>query len=56
MRFVPSVMAWLTRDEVIPWLVALGFTTGFVHYLLDRAVYRMSDPEVRKAARGLLEG
>lgn len=56
MRFVPDVMAWLTRDEVIPWLVALGFTTGFVHYLLDRAVYRMSDPAVRKAARGLLEG
>lgn len=55
MRFVPSVMHWLTQAEIVPWLVALGFTTGFVHYLLDRAVYRLSDPAVRKAAAGLLE-
>ena len=55
MRFVPDVMAWLLRAEVVPWLVALGFVTGFVHYLLDRAVYRLSDPAVRKAASGLLE-
>ena len=44
-----------SRPSLVPWLVALGFTTGFVHYLLDRAVYRMSDPAVRKAAKGLLE-
>jgi hypothetical protein len=36
-------------------LVALGFATGFLHYWLDRAVYRLSDPAVRIAARGLLE-
>ena len=47
-------MAWLTQADLVPWLVALGFTTGFVHYLLDRAVYRLSDPAVREAARGLL--
>jgi len=34
--------------------VALGFSTAFIHYLLDRGVYRMSDPQVRSAARGLL--
>lgn len=56
MRIVPDLMSWLTRTEVVPWLIALGFTTGFVHYLLDRAVYRLSDAGVRKAARGLLEG
>lgn len=53
-RLVPGVMDWLTQDAVVPWLVALGFTTGFVHYLLDRAVYRFSDPAAREAARGLL--
>ena len=37
-----------------PALVALGFTTAFWHYWLDRAVYRFSDPRVRLAARGLL--
>ncbi|MDF1700558.1 MAG: hypothetical protein P1V36_05305, partial [Planctomycetota bacterium] len=53
-RFLPALMSWLTRADVVPWLVALGFTTGFVHYLLDRAVYRLSDPAVRSAASGLL--
>jgi len=39
----------------VPALVAIGFATGFVHYLLDRNVYRMSDPRVRCAASGLLD-
>ncbi|HEY2680809.1 MAG TPA: energy transducer TonB, partial [Candidatus Udaeobacter sp.] len=30
------------------------FATGFIHYLLDRSVYRMSDPRVRAAASGLI--
>jgi len=38
----------------VPALVATGFATGFVHYLLDRNVFRMSDPRVRAAAGGLL--
>jgi hypothetical protein len=38
----------------VPVLVALGFATGFIHYLLDRSVYRMSDPKVRMAASGLV--
>jgi hypothetical protein len=45
----------LRTSDWVPALVALGFATGFVHYLLDRSVYRMSDPRVRSAARGLLE-
>jgi len=44
---------WRTSSWV-PLLLALGFATGFVHYLLDRGVYRFSDPRVRAAARGLL--
>jgi TonB family protein len=38
----------------VPALVALGFATGFIHYLLDRSIYRMSDPRVRAAASGLI--
>ncbi len=45
----------LRTSSWAPALVALGFATGFAHYLLDRSVYRMSDPRVRTAARGLLE-
>ncbi len=44
----------LRTSSWVPALVALGFATGFMHYLLDRSVYRLSDPRVRAAARGLL--
>jgi len=44
----------LRESAWAPVLVALGFTTGFQHYWLDRAVYRFSDRRVRAAARGLL--
>jgi hypothetical protein len=44
----------LRTSSWVPALVALGFATGFIHYLLDRSVYRMSDPQVRAAARGLV--
>src|SRR6476646_8748954 len=33
---------------------SLSDSTGFIHYLLDRSVYRMSDPKVRAAASGLI--
>lgn len=50
-----GVLATGLRDSFwVPALVALGFSTAFIHYLLDRGVYRMSDPQVRSAARGLL--
>jgi hypothetical protein len=44
----------LRTSTWLPVLLALGFATGFIHYLLDRSVYRMSDPQVRAAARGLV--
>jgi hypothetical protein len=44
----------LRSSSWVPALVALGFATGFVHYLQDRNIYRMSDPRIRAAARGLL--
>lgn len=45
---------WLTSPAVLPWLLALGFATAFLHYLLDRAVWRLSHPAVRQAAAPLL--
>jgi TonB family protein len=49
-----ALSAQLRTSSWVPALLALGFATGFIHYLLDRSVYRMSDPQVRAAARGLL--
>jgi hypothetical protein len=53
-RIFGAFAAALRESSWVPALVALGFATGFSHYLLDRGVYRMSDPQVRAAARGLL--
>lgn len=52
---VPSIAEALSTSMWVPALIALGFVTAFLHYTLDRAVFRLSDPEVRTAARGLFE-
>ena len=54
-RIFGAIATGLRNSSWVPMLVALGFATGFIHYLLDRSVYRMSDPQVRLAARGLIE-
>ncbi len=53
-RIFGAIATGLRTSSWVPILVALGFATGFIHYLLDRSVYRMSDPQVRVAACGLL--
>jgi hypothetical protein len=53
-RIFGMVAAGLRTSSWVPTLLAAGFATGFVHYLLDRSVYKMSDPRVRSAACGLL--
>jgi hypothetical protein len=54
-RIFGAIAVGLRTSSWIPALVAAGFAVGFVHYLLDRSVYRMSDPQVRSAAWGLLD-
>jgi TonB family protein len=53
-RIFGALATQLRTSTWMPVLLALGFATGFIHYLLDRSVYRMSDPQVRVAARGLV--
>jgi hypothetical protein len=53
-RIFGAIATGLRTSSWVPALLALGFATGFVHYLLDRSVYRMSSPQIRTAARGLL--
>jgi hypothetical protein len=53
-RIFGAIATQLRTSSWVPALVALGFATGFIHYLLDRSVYRMSDPQVRAAALGLI--
>jgi TonB family protein len=53
-RIFGAFATQLRTSTWVPALLALGFATGFIHYLLDRSVYRMSDPKVRAAASGLI--
>jgi len=53
-RIYGALATGLRTSSWVPALVAIGFASGFVHYLLDRCVFRMSDPQVRVAASGLL--
>ena len=53
-RLFGELAVGLRESTWVPALVALGFATGFLHYWLDRAVFRFSRPAVRVAARGLL--
>src|SRR5207248_957325 len=53
-RIFGAIATQLRTSSWVPALLALGFATGFIHYLLDRSVYRKSDPQVRTAACGLI--
>ena len=53
-RIFGSLAVRLRTSTWLPALLAIGFATGFIHYLLDRSVYRMSNPQVRAAASGLI--
>jgi hypothetical protein len=54
-RIFGEAARWLRSSPFVPVLLALGFAAGFIHYLLDRAAFRFSSPDVRQAARGLLQ-
>jgi hypothetical protein len=54
-RIFGDAALWLRSSPFVPALLALGFASGFIHYLLDRAAFRFSSPDVRQAARGLLQ-
>ena len=53
-RIFGEAARWLRSSPFVPALLALGFASSFIHYLLDRAAFRFSSPDVRRAARGLL--
>jgi len=50
----PSFMYWLENSSFVTILVGVGLASGFLHYFMDRAVYRLSDAETRMSAKNLL--
>lgn len=53
-RIFGTIATALRTSSWVPVLIAFGFASGFIHYLLDRSIYRFSDPQVRAAASGLI--
>ncbi len=57
-RYGPQLFPFLTglldAPGLVPALTALGFASGFIHYAMDRSVFRFSNRDVRDAARALL--
>ena len=53
-QLFPSLIEWLQKSSWKTMLVGIGLASGFLHYFMDRAVYRFSDPETRNSAQQLL--
>jgi hypothetical protein len=53
-RIFGAFAVGLRSSTWVPALLAIGFASGFIHYLLDRCIFRFSNPQIRSAARGLL--
>ncbi|MEC8342512.1 MAG: hypothetical protein VXZ71_06575, partial [SAR324 cluster bacterium] len=41
----PKWWEWIQRQSWLTLVMVIGFSSGFIHYLMDRAVYRFSDPQ-----------
>ena len=52
----PYFMFWLENSSWVTILIGVGLASGFLHYFMDRAVYRLSDAETRISANDLLFG
>jgi len=52
----PSFMYWLENSSWVTILVGVGLASGFLHYFMDRAVYRLSDSETRMSVKNLIFG
>ena len=50
----PEWWEWIQRQSWLPLVMVIGFSSGFIHYLMDRAVYRFSDPQTRSVLKKLL--
>ena len=50
----PGWWEWIQRQSWLPLVMVIGFSSGFIHYLMDRAVYRFSDPQTRSVLTKLL--
>ncbi len=53
-KIFPNLIEWLRESDLVIFIMALGIATGFLHYWMDRSVYRISDQETGKVAKRLI--
>ena len=53
-KWWPGWWEWIQLQSWLPLVMVIGFSSGFIHYLMDRAVYRFSDPQTRSVLTKLL--
>jgi len=53
-KLLPELMEWLRKSDWVFFLMALGISSGFLHYWMDRAIYRLSDKETCIVVKKLL--
>ena len=51
----PEWWNWMQGQSWLPILLVIGFSSGFIHYLMDRAVFRFSNPQTRSVLTKLLD-
>ena len=52
-KLLPELMEWMEKSDWLIFLMALGIASGYLHYWMDRAVYRLSDKETCKVVKKL---
>jgi len=53
-KFMPNLIQFLRESNFATFFLGLGLSTGFLHYWMDRSVFRFSDQETCKSAKKLL--
>ena len=53
-KIFPDLMKWLWGSDCVLFFIALGISTGFLHYWMDRTVYRFSDKETSMVTKKLI--
>ncbi len=54
--WLPAFSQSLENNNMLMLLFSLGLSTAFIHYLMDRSVFRLSHPQTRRITLPLLLG
>jgi len=53
-RFLSFISPFITNAVIANLFIAINFSTVYIHFIMDRAIFRFSDPATRKVTATLL--